>query len=48
MSRTVIANESKKMLSVNATTVAFVMSYLIAISGKPGAIIELHRGGINV
>lgn len=43
-----MANESKKILSVKATTVAFVMLYLIAISGKPGAIIELHSGGIKV
>lgn len=46
--RTVRANDSRKILSVKATTVAFVMLYFKAISGKPGAIIELHNGGINV
>lgn len=36
------------MLKVNATTVALVIPYLIAISGKPGAIIELASGDTDV
>ena len=36
------------MLKVNATTVELVIPYLVAISGKPGAIIELASGDTNV
>ena len=36
------------MLSVIATVVELVMLYFWAISGRPGAIIELARGETNV
>ena len=36
------------MLKVNATTVAFVIPYMVEISGKPGAISVLASGATNV
>lgn len=43
-----MAKESKKMDSVIATMVELVIPYLRAISGRPGAIIELARGETKV
>jgi hypothetical protein len=43
-----MAKDTKYILRVKATTVGFVMPYLIATAGKPGAIIELPSGATNV
>lgn len=43
-----IAKESKKILSVIASIVSLVIPYLIATSGKPGAIMEDANGDTNV
>lgn len=43
-----MAKERRKMLRVNAMIVVFVMSYFKAMSGRPGAIMELARGLTNV
>ena len=45
---TAIAKESRKIQRVKAMIVLFVMPYLIAISGMPGAIMEDARGEQNV
>jgi hypothetical protein len=45
---TPIANDIRKAVNVRATTVGDIMSYVIATSGRPGAIMELARGGTNV
>ena len=43
-----MAKESMNILKVKATTEELCISYLVAISGKPGAIIEVASGEINV
>jgi hypothetical protein len=43
-----MANDSKKILRVNAIIVGFVMPNFMAISGKPGAMIELAKGATKV
>lgn len=43
-----MANDRRKILRVNAMTVGSVISNLMAISSKPGAIIELANGVTNV
>ena len=43
-----MAKESRKIDSVRARVVSFVMPYTFPISGKPGAIIELASGGTKV
>ena len=45
---TPIATASRNILKVKARIVGFVIWYLIATSGKPGAIIELASGDTNV
>ena len=45
---TAIAKESRKIQRVKAVTVLFVIPYLMAISGMPGAIIEDAKGEQNV
>lgn len=48
MNLTPKANDIRKALNVKATMVGVPMWYLSAIAGRPGAIIELARGGTNV
>ena len=43
-----MAKETRNILKVKATTVGFVIPYLIATSGRPGAIIALASGETNV
>jgi hypothetical protein len=43
-----IANDRRKMLMVSATTVELLMWYFLAISGNPGAIIEVDAGSTKV
>jgi hypothetical protein len=45
---TPVAKVIKKTHRVRTMTVGFVTPYLMAISAKPGAIIELAKGGTNV
>lgn len=42
------AKDIRKALNVRATMVGVSMWYISAIAGRPGAIIELARGGTNV
>ena len=42
------AKDRRKMLRVNARIVEFVIAYFKAMSGRPGAIMELARGGTRV
>ena len=48
MARTPIAKETRNILKVKLTTVGSVIPYLVATSGRPGAIIELPSGETNV
>lgn len=48
MELTAIAKDSRKMQRVRAITVLFVIPYLMAISGMPGAIMDDARGEQNV
>ena len=48
LSLTPSANEIKNILNVRAVVVGSVMWYFAAISGIPGAIIELARGDTKV
>ena len=43
-----MANETRNILKVNPTIVGLVIPNLLAISGRPGAIIELPSGETNV
>ena len=44
MKLTANAKDNTNMLSVKAIMVEFVIPYLMAIAGIPGAIMELERG----
>jgi hypothetical protein len=48
MELTAIAKDSRKIQRVRAITVLFVIPYLMAISGMPGAIMDDARGEQNV
>lgn len=43
-----MAKARRNILKVKATTEGLVILYFVAISGKPGAIIELASGETNV
>jgi hypothetical protein len=43
-----MAKDNKKIVSVKASNVGFVILYFSATSLKPGAIIELASGETNV
>jgi len=45
---TPIANDRRKILNVIAVMVEDVIPYFKATSGRPGDMIELEKGGINV
>lgn len=45
---TPMAKESKNTLNVKAMYVSFVITYCLAITSSPGAIIELASGGTKV
>ena len=45
---TPIAKETRYVLKVKARTLEFVIPYLVATSGRPGAIIALHSGATKV
>jgi hypothetical protein len=48
ITRTPMAKETRNILKVKPTIVGLVIPYLVATSGKPGAIIELLSGETNV